>query len=140
MLQKINMVTVWVRDQDEALAWYTEKLGFEKHADVPFGPGSRWLTVRLPGQKELEVVLQRPQALLHGEEGAQRLLDRIGQGSTWVISTDDLHTDIELLRDRGVPIVQEPTEVPWGLSALITDLYGNVYNLVQTPDHPSDHG
>ena len=71
MIQKITMITVYVRDEDEALAFYTERLGFEKYADTTFGPGARWLTVKLPGQQELEVVLQKPNPLLHGEEGAK---------------------------------------------------------------------
>ena len=138
MITKIGHVTVLVRDEDEALAFYCGILGFEKRSDVEFGPGMRWVTVGPPGQSEIEVVLQKPNPLMHGEEGARRLEARIGQGTTWVLHTDDIEAEYERLKAEGVYFTGEIRQQPWGRDAMFTDLYGNVFNLLQTPDHPSD--
>lgn len=138
MIQKIGQVTVLVRDEDEALAFYCGILGFEKRSDAEFGPGMRWVTVALPGQPEVEVVLQKPNPLMHGEEGAKRMEARIGQGTTWVLHTDDIHAECARLKAAGVKMLGEVEQKPWGWSANFTDLYGNVFNLFQAPDHPSD--
>jgi predicted enzyme related to lactoylglutathione lyase len=131
MITKLTHVTILVRDQDEALRWYSEKLGFEKRADEIFGPGSRWLTVGPKGQKDLEIVLQKPDPAMHGKELANKLQKRIGQGIIWVLHTDNCRKDYETLQSRGVKFVSPPEEMPWGVSAVFEDLYGNPFNLVE---------
>lgn len=138
MIQKIGHVTVLVRDEDEALAFYCGVLGFEKRSDAEFGPGARWVTVAPKDQEELEIILQKPNPLLHGEEGAKRFAERIGQGTYTTLRTDDVLADVARLKAKGVKFMDEVRERPWGLEAMFTDLYGNPYLLLQTPDHPSE--
>ncbi|WP_200800634.1 VOC family protein [Carboxydothermus pertinax] len=122
---KLSHVTIFVRDQEEALAWYTDKLGFVKKEDNTFGPGMRWLTVSPPNQ-EIEFVLYKPFG-----EGAEEQLKLVGKNGTWVLLTSDCRKTCEELQARGVEVISPPQEVPWGVSALFKDLYGNVYNLVE---------
>lgn len=131
MITRLARVTILVRDQDEALRFYTEKLGLEKRADEVFGPGVRWLTVTPRDQEELEIVLLKPEALLHGEALAKKLLKRVGQGTTWVFYTDDCRKTFEALSSRGVKFLSSPTEQPYGVEALFKDLYGNVFSLLE---------
>jgi predicted enzyme related to lactoylglutathione lyase len=132
MDMKIGMVTILVRDYDEALKFYTERLGFEKKMDEKFGPGARWLSVALPGQ-DLQIVLQKPEPSMHGEARAKKMFDLIGQSPTWVISTDDCRKTYEVLKARGVNFSDPPKEQPWGTQAVFQDLYGNSFALVNRP-------
>ncbi len=131
-LKALSHVTVLVSDYDEALAFYTEKLGFVKRDDMAMGPDTRWLTVSLPDQPDLKIVLQKPVPAMHGEEGAADMLSRIGKATTCVIATDDCQGDYERLSARGVAFVSPPQAQSYGIEALFTDLYGNVYDLVQS--------
>ncbi|HEX9037566.1 MAG TPA: VOC family protein [Ktedonobacterales bacterium] len=136
MITHLARVTILVRDQDKALSFYTEKLGFEKRADVPLG-ATRWLTVAPVGQQEVEIVLQQPDPAFHGEEGAKRMLERIGQSTTWVLATDDCQGDYERLSALGVTFASPPQRQMYGLEAVLLDLYGNSFSLLQAPDGPS---
>ncbi len=131
MIKKLTHVTILVRDLDESLRWYTEKLGFEKRSDEIFGPGVRWLTIGLPAQPQLEFVLQKPEPAFHGEELAGALTNRIGQGTTWVLETDDCRKTYAELVARGVKFAGPPEEIAWGVSTVFEDLYGNPFNLVE---------
>lgn len=133
MISHLARVTIVVRDQNEALHFYTDVLGFETRADVPMGPEMRWLTVAPPQQRELEIVLQQPDPRTHGEEGAQRLTSSIGGNPTWVLYTDDCQADYARLLDRGVRFHSAPQQQPYGLEAVFEDLYGNPYSLLQPP-------
>src|SRR6185437_5100786 len=122
MITRLARVTIYVHDQDEALAFYTEKLGLEKRSDVTFGPGARWLTVAPAGQTDFEILLQSPVPAMHGEEFAQKISERVGQGTTWVFFTDDCRADYETLKGRGVSFSSEPQEQPYGVEAVFQDL------------------
>ncbi len=131
MITKLSHITLIVRDQDEALAWYIDKLGFEKRVDSEFGPGFRWLTVAPRGLGWPQIVLQQPLPALHGEERAKRMMLLIGQAATWSLETDDCRKDYEELSRRGVRFTAPPEELPWGILATFTDLYGNPFNLIE---------
>jgi predicted enzyme related to lactoylglutathione lyase len=135
---RLGNVTILVRDYDEALNFYTEILGFEKRSDQKFGPGARWVTVAAPGQ-DIQIVLQKPEPSMHGEEGAQRMTERIGQNPTWVLATDDCLKTYELYSSRGVKFAEPPKELPWGTQAVFKDLYGNSYALVQNRAASASH-
>lgn len=136
MLNRVSHVSIVVRDQQEALDWFTDKLGFEVVADQRMADREgRWLTVAPPAQAELEILLE-PVAGLAGD-GAEDKEAVIGRNGL-VFSVDDCHDTVERLRERGVDIVQEPEELPWGVSALFADLYGNVHTIVEP--HPTDTG
>src|SRR5579863_2707503 len=117
-IDRVSTVTIAVANQDEALAWYTEKLGFEKKMDVR-SPQFRWLTVALPQQVDVEFLL------------ASWFPDRIGKNATWVLSTRDCQGGYEELKGKGVKFSQKPAMRPWGIEAIFADLYGNRYALVQ---------
>lgn len=132
MIEKVAYVLLLVRDQQEALTWYTEKLGFDMRANDPFPDNSqsRWITIAPPGQKEIEIVLQPPE---WGAEG--NLEDRkqlIGKAPGFILSSTDCRKDYEELSARGVRFLNPPTEEPWGISAFLVDLYGYVHNLVES--------
>jgi predicted enzyme related to lactoylglutathione lyase len=128
---RLGNVTILVHDYDEALKFYTDVLGFEKRSDQKFGPGARWVTVAAPGQ-DVQIVLQKPEPSMHGEENARRMTERIGQNPTWVLATDDCRKTYELYSSRGVKFNEPPKDMPWGTQAVFKDLYGNSYALVQS--------
>lgn len=117
-IDRVSTVTIAVADQDEALAWYTEKLGFEKKMDIR-SPQFRWLTVAPPQQVDVEFLL------------ASWFPDRVGRNATWVLSTRDCQSGYEELKAKGVEFSQKPEVRPWGIEAIFADLYGNKYALVQ---------
>lgn len=131
MIQRLKHVTVIVRDQDEALRFYTEQLGMEKREDDRMG-AFRWLTVSPPGS-DVTIVLQKPSAPFQSPPEVERMLGRVGQGTLWVLETDDCKRDHADLSARGVTFVSAPEAQPWGTSAIFEDLYGNRFNLVQPP-------
>ncbi len=123
-ITKLSHVTIIVPDQDEALSWYTEKLGFEKRVDdATTLPGYRWLTIAPKGQQDLEI------ALFQARDERER--GWVGQGTLWVLETDDCRAACAELAARGVTILNQPEQMPWGVSAIIQDLYGNPYNLLE---------
>ena len=142
---KISYVTVLVKDQDAALKFYTEKLGWEKKEDDNSVPGMRWLSVAPMGSDCVRVVLSKPEA--HEGDGggvpgmtkkkAKMLLSRIGQNPTWVLQTEDCKKDYENLMSKGVKFTSPPMDMPWGVSCIFEDLYGNPYNLVQPKPMPT---
>ncbi len=127
----LAIISVIVRDQDEALRFYIEKLGLEKRADIVYGPGMRWLTVAPKGQRRPEIALAKPDALWHGKEHTQELLERIGQSTRWVFNTDDCCTMYKTLCARGVKFLNPPTKQLYGMEALFEDLYGNLFSLLE---------
>jgi predicted enzyme related to lactoylglutathione lyase len=117
-IDKVATVTIAVKDQDEALRWFTEKLGFEKRLDMS-GPGLRWLTVAPKKQTEVEFLL------------ASWFPEHVGRNATCVVATQDCRSTYEELRGRGVKFIREPKERPYGVEAVFQDLCGNNYALVQ---------
>lgn len=137
MITRLARVTIYVRDQEEALRFYTEQLGLEVRSDVQFGPGARWLTIAPIGQTDIEIVLQEPVPAMHGEVFAQKITERVGQGTTWVFATDDCRADYETLKGRGVTFSSPPQEQPYGVEAVFQDLYGNSFSLLQPTPTPA---
>ena len=134
MSVRLNVVTIVVKDYEEALKFYTERMGFEKCMDVSMGPKSRWLTVAAPGQ-DVEILLQKPDAETQGGEHAKTLSGCIGQGTTWVLGTVDCQKAYEELSARGVKFTESPKRMPWGIQAVLKDLYGNTFALVHVAQH-----
>ena len=133
MLTRIAHVTVIVRDQDEALRVYTQQLGMEVREDRRMGE-YRWLTVA-PAGSEVAIVQQKPSAPFQNAEEIERLLARVGQGTAWVIESDDCRKDHAAMAARGVVFSSAPSEMPWGTSAVFEDLYGNKFNLMTPRPH-----
>lgn len=140
MITNVSIVSVWVRDLDESLAFYTDVLGFEKGDDVQLGPDYRWLTVRHPRQPELNLHLTTPGAPLSPElVEAMRRAQADGGLPGVGLTVDDCHKTCEELRAKGVEFLQEPADRPYGIEALIRDNSGNWLVLVEPKElDPTD--
>ena len=126
MLQRNNLSSIYVLDQDEAVTFYTEVLGLEVSADMNFGP-MRWLTVRVPGDAK-EILLERPGPPAHDDTTAAQVRDLVtkGAGGGWLaFTTDDVAGTFARLDAAGVEITQEPTQQPYGIDFAIRDPFGN---------------
>ena len=136
MLKQLTNVMVWVHDQDEALAFYTDKLGMELRQDVtmPELGNFRWLSVGVPGQSDVAIVLMAvPGPPVFDEETRAQIhaLMAKGAASGLFFGTDDCRATYEELRARGVEFGQEPTEQPYGLDAAFRDPSGNQIRMMQ---------
>jgi len=130
MIEKLLFIPLIVKDLDEALEFYTEKLGFEKVTDVK-GP-MHFLTVAPKLVKEPEILLQVPDPEMVGEEKAAELMNQIGKSPMWIFKVDGCRKTVEELREKGVKILNEPSDNPFAINAIIADLYGNAF-LLQEP-------
>ena len=133
---KIANAQLWVHDQDEALAFYTDKLGMEVRADVtlPEMGNFRWLTVGPAGQEDISIVLMAiPGPPVFDADTAEqvRTLTAKGAPGTVFLSTDDCQASYEELKGRGVEFVDEPTEQPYGIDSSFRDPSGNHLRLTQ---------
>jgi predicted enzyme related to lactoylglutathione lyase len=139
---KLSNINVWVHDQDEALAFYTEKLGWEVRDDVtlPEIPDFRWLTVGPPAQKDISIVLMEvPGPPVFDEATRRTILDLMGRGAAGglFLTTDDCRASYEELKARGVEFSEEPSERPYGIDAGFHDASGNAFRLVQQSPVPA---
>ena len=136
MLTQLTPVQVWVHDQDEALAFYTEKLGMELREDVtvPELGNFRWLSVGVPGQEEVAVTLMAVPGPPVFDAGTKAKLEELvakGAATGLFFRTDDIKGTYEELKGRGVEFSQEPTEQPYGVDAGFRDPSGNQMRVMQ---------
>ncbi|MBF5043566.1 VOC family protein [Aggregicoccus sp. 17bor-14] len=118
MIKMVKFVGIPVSDQDRALAFYTEKLGFKVATDQPMGPKQRWIELRIPGA-QTAVVLFTPE----GQE------DRVGSFFNGAFGSDDVMESYAQLKARGVEFEGEPQKQPWGTFAKFKDPDGNLFVL-----------
>jgi catechol 2,3-dioxygenase-like lactoylglutathione lyase family enzyme len=135
-MYKIANAQLWVHDQDEALAFYTEKLGMEVRSDVtlPELGDFRWLTVGPPGQDDFAIVLMAiPAAPVMDEQTAEEVRNLMAKGfaGTVFLTTDDVRGDYEELKGRGVEFTEAPEERPYGIDSGFRDPSGNALRLTQ---------
>ena len=132
---KIANAQLWVHDQDEALAFYTQKLGFEVQSDVTLAEMGdfRWLAVGPAGQDVSIVLMAIPgQPVMDSETGDQvRELMAKGFAGTIFLTTEDCRASYEELKGRGVEFVEEPEERPYGIDSGFRDPSGNHLRLTQ---------
>jgi len=127
MLTKASFVTIHVADQDRALAFYRDKLGFEVLADAPMGEemgdgaGSRWIAVGIKGA-DTHFVLYL----------ASDMESRLGTLSDVVFDSDDIVATIDELKAKDIEVTQEPRQMPWGWWAQFKDSEGNEFGLGQS--------
>jgi catechol 2,3-dioxygenase-like lactoylglutathione lyase family enzyme len=119
-IEKVSTLTIAVRDQQEALRWFTDKLEFQIRSDLA-APGMRWLTIAPKKQTEIEFVL------------AAWFPELVGKNAPCVLETQDCRGTYQTLVSRGVIFKQQPTDKPYGVEAVFEDLYGNTYALVERP-------
>ncbi len=130
---------LWVHDQDEALAFYTQKVGFEVRADVTLAElgNFRWLTVGPAGQPDFAIVLMAiPGPPVMDTETAEQVRTLMAKGfaGTVFLTTDDCHASYEELKGRGVEFTEEPEERPYGIDSGFRDPSGNSIRLTQVRD------
>jgi catechol 2,3-dioxygenase-like lactoylglutathione lyase family enzyme len=135
----IGSTQLWVHDQDEALAFYTKKVGMEVRSDVtvPELGNFRWLTVSPPDQPDVAITLMAiPGPPVMDEKTAEevRALMAKGFAGTVFLVTDDVHASYEELKGRGVEFVQEPEERPYGIDSAFRDPSGNNLRLTQVTE------
>jgi predicted enzyme related to lactoylglutathione lyase len=133
---KISSAQLWVHDQDEALAFYTQRLGMEVRSDVTVAEmgNFRWLAVGPAGQPDIAIVLMAiPGPPVMDSETAQQVRDLMAKGfaGTIFLTTEDCRAEYEELRGRGVVFVEQPEERPYGLDAAFRDPSGNHIRLTQ---------
>lgn len=143
MITNISLVSVWVKDIDESLAFYTDVLGFEAKEDIQLGPDFRWCTVAHPAQPELSVHLTTPSKPLSDDLiAAMRRAQESGGLPGIGLNVDDCQATYETLSAKGVEFVQTPEQRPYGVEALMRDNSGNWMVLVEprdfTPEDFSD--
>jgi catechol 2,3-dioxygenase-like lactoylglutathione lyase family enzyme len=136
MLKNLTHVNVWVHDQDEALAFYTEKLGMELRDDVtvPEMGNFRWLTVGVPGQPDVALTLMAvPGPPVFDDDTRAQITALMAKGAAGGLffSTDDCQAAYEELKSRGVEFQQEPTAQPYGIDAGFRDPSGNQMRMAQ---------
>ncbi len=133
---RIANAQLWVHDQDEALAFYTEKLGMEVRADVtlPEMGNFRWLTVGPAGQEDIAIVLMAipgPPVMDPDTADEVRTLMAKGFAGTVFLTTEDCQASYEQLKSRGVEFTEEPEERPYGIDSGFRDPSGNAFRLTQ---------
>lgn len=133
---KIATAQLWVHDQAEALAFYTEQLGMEVRSDVtvPEMGNFRWLTVGPVGQPDVSIVLMAvPGPPMMDEATRAQVLDLMGKGfaGTVFLTTDDVHASYDELRGRGVQFIDPPTPMLYGIDSSFRDPSGNNFRLSQ---------
>jgi predicted enzyme related to lactoylglutathione lyase len=136
---KISNAQLWVHDQDEALAFYTQKVGMEVRADVtlPELGNFRWLAVSPPGQEDVSIVLMAiPGPPVMDAATAEEVSSLMAKGfsGTVFLTTDDCHASYEELKARGVEFTEAPEERPYGIDSGFRDPSGNSIRLTQVKD------
>jgi uncharacterized glyoxalase superfamily protein PhnB len=138
-MMRIGSMQLWVHDQDEALAFWTQKVGMETRSDVtlPEMGDFRWLTVGPAGQPDIEITLMAiPGPPVMDSETAEQVRGLVAKGfaGTVFLTTDDCQASYEELKARGVEFTEEPEERPYGVDSGFRDPSGNSIRLTQVRD------
>jgi predicted enzyme related to lactoylglutathione lyase len=138
MYNSINISSIFVLDQDQALDFYVNKLGLEVSNDMDLGT-MRWLTVRVPGEPGRDVLLELPGPPGMDEKSGAQVRELVTKGATGFslgLTTDDCRKTYETLKARGVEMTEEPTEHPYGIDFGLRDPFGNHLRIVQLAVQP----
>jgi catechol 2,3-dioxygenase-like lactoylglutathione lyase family enzyme len=135
MITKLSHTTIWVLDQDEALEFYRDALGFQVRTDERMDD-FRWLTVSPPGQPDHELILLVPGPPMMDPETAEQVKALVAKGvlGPGAYETDDCNRTYAELSDRGVNFLSKPTERFYGTEATLRDNSGNWFSMVQRSD------
>jgi predicted enzyme related to lactoylglutathione lyase len=136
---RIGTTQLWVHDQDEALAFYTQKVGMEVRSDVtvPELGNFRWVTVGPAGQQDIDIVLMAiPGPPVMDPDTAEQVRTLMAKGfaGTVFLVTEDVHADYEELKGRGVDFVEQPEQRPYGIDSSFRDPSGNSIRLTQVQE------
>ncbi len=125
--RRVATVTVVVAGYDEAIAWYTEKLGFSLTEDIALEDGKRWVVVSAGGGARLLL------AKASGDEQQSVIGNQTGGRVFLFLETDDFSRDYKTMTDRGVQFRETPRQETYGTVAVFADLYGNLWDLIEPP-------
>ena len=127
MNQRLAHVTLLVRDYDEAIAFYTNVLGFSLTSDLDMGDGKRWVVVAPPGPAGCSLLLAEAKT-----DEEKLAVGRQGAGRVWLfLHTDDFWRDYPVLQSRGLRFLETPRSEVYGHVAVFEDLYGNKWDLLE---------
>jgi catechol 2,3-dioxygenase-like lactoylglutathione lyase family enzyme len=126
-LKKIGHITLLVEDQDEALKFYTDKLGFQKRQDTVIAEKTRWVTVSPRGQTDLELTF----VVANTEPKRKAVGKQAGDHVFLTLETDDCRKEYKALKAKGIKFYRKPQVQSWGVDVVLEDLYGNLFDLVQ---------
>ena len=138
MLKRISHTFIHVLDQDEALEFYVGKLGMVVHTDADMGV-MRFLTLTVPDQPDLELVLMLPGPPAYDEATAAQIRELVTKGAAgggMIFETDDCRATYDRLREAGVEFTQEPTERFYGTDCALRDPFGNPIRITEPADGP----
>ncbi len=127
MSQRLSALTLLIRDYDEAIAWFTSRLGFRLIEDTPLGDGKRWVVVRPLGASETGLLLARAATA----EQAASIGKQAGGRVFLFLETDDFARDHRAMLERGVVFREAPRHEAYGTVAVFEDLYGNLWDLIE---------
>ncbi len=130
MNQRIGYVALVVRDYDEAIAFFTDKLGFTLVEDTALEAGKRWVLVRPAHSQGTSLLLARAA----NQEQASRIGNQTGGRVFLFLHTDDFRRDYQAMIAKGVKFIREPRAESYGTVAVFEDLYGNPWDLLQLKD------
>lgn len=134
MITRMSHVLIWVKNQQEALEFYRDKLGFEVDTDAMIGEDFRWLTMKINSQPGFEIILMEPKpGYMLDEESATQLKALIDKGvlGGGVFEADDIYKTYDELKARGVEMKGPPTVQSWGTATVMNDNSGNWFSLGQ---------
>ena len=127
MLTQINLISLVVRDYDEAIAFYCDKLGFQLVEDTPLTPTKRWVVVQPPGGKGCRLLLAKAAT----PEQQSRVGNQAGGRVFLFLHTDNIQRDYTRLVAQGITIIRGPVKEPYGTVLVFADLYGNLWDLIE---------
>lgn len=127
MTQHLGALALLVADYDEAIAWYTNALGFQLIEDTDMGHGKRWVLLAPPGSTETRLLLAKAK----GDDQVSRIGNQTGGRVFLLLHTDDFPRDCQRMRAAGVRFREEPRHEAYGTVAVFEDLYGNGWDLLQ---------
>ena len=128
----IGLITLVVRDYDAAIAFYTDKVGFDLLEDTDLGDGKRWVVVGPKGATETHVLLAKAK----GERQTCIIEDQTGGRVGFFLNTDDFARDHDRMTNAGVRFLEAPRHEPYGTVAVFEDLYGNKWDLLELKAMP----
>jgi catechol 2,3-dioxygenase-like lactoylglutathione lyase family enzyme len=135
MITKMNHVSIFVLNQDNAFEFYVNKLGFKVHTDAQMGPNMRWLTVCPPEQPDLEISLMAIEEgnMMFTKETAEQMTELVKKGTFGfgVFECNDIYATYEELKKKGVEFTKAPKKEFYGIEALLKDDSGNWFSLGQ---------
>ena len=127
MNQHLALISLLVRDYDEAIAFYVGKLNFTLIEDTIMSESKRWVVVRPPGESVTSLLL----AKAANEDQQSRVGNQTGGRVFLFLHTDDFDRDFQHMKEQGIEFVRGPVKEPYGMVAVFKDLYGNLWDFIQ---------